>query len=220
MIRERLADRVHPGFVGYLDGDAPNTEQECARYARLLASAPIDLCMVGFGENGHIAFNDPAVADFRDPLFVKRVCLDERCRMQQVGEGHFPNLESVPAEALTITCPAIMRSRHLVCCVPDRRKAESVLLALEGPVSEDCPASIVRTHPQAHIFLRSGVCLFVTALRRGDGECRRGGLVPAARHKQLFRSFRISTQIIFVPSCCLSGYGMALTENSEASLIF
>ena len=128
-------------------------DAECRRYAALLGAAPIDITFLGFGENGHIAFNDPHAADFNDPVAVKRVAMDLRCRRQQVGEGHFPSVEEMPAEALTITCPALLACRHAVCTVPDRRKAEAVRNALQGPVSTACPASAVRAHPSAAIFL-------------------------------------------------------------------
>ena len=150
---EHLASRVHPGAVHYLEGDAPGPEAECARYAALLAAAPVDIALLGFGENGHVAFNDPHVADFADPLAVKVVEMDRRCRAQQVGEGHFPGIDAVPRFALTLTCPKLFRARTLVCSVPDRRKAEAVRNALRGPVSAACPASGVRTHPDAHLFL-------------------------------------------------------------------
>lgn len=152
-LRTRLADPVRPYKVHYLNGDVPNLEEECRRYGDLLRSEPIDVCFLGFGENGHIAFNDPHSADFNDPLVVKRVTLDEKCRLQQVGEGHFPNLETVPQEALTVTCPFLTSARCLICCVPERRKAEAVRDALEGPIDHSCPASLVRKHPQAFVFL-------------------------------------------------------------------
>jgi glucosamine-6-phosphate deaminase len=152
-LREHLAELVHPGAVHYLAGDAPDVEAECERYARLLAAGPMDISFVGFGENGHIAFNDPGAADFNDPRLIKKVELAARSRLQQVGEGHFPTLEAVPREALTLTCPALLRAEHLLCCVPDRRKAEAVKNALEGPLTPDCPASLVRTHAGAWIFL-------------------------------------------------------------------
>jgi glucosamine-6-phosphate deaminase len=136
-----------------MNGDAADPEAEAARYAALLDESPIDLCFVGFGENGHIAFNDPEVAVFDDPQTVRRVQLAERCRLQQVGEGHFESLSSVPPEALTITCSAIMRCRHLICFVPAGRKAQAVRDALAGPVSTACPASIIRTHPRATVYL-------------------------------------------------------------------
>ena len=134
-------------------GNAPDVDAECRRYEQLLREAPITLCMLGFGENGHIAFNDPHVANFQDPQGVKRVDLDERDRRQQAGEGHFPGWESVPREAITLTCPMLMGSENIIGCVPELRKAEAVKNALEGPVSTKCPGSVVRTHPQAHIYL-------------------------------------------------------------------
>jgi glucosamine-6-phosphate deaminase len=152
-IKTRVEDKVHPGKMNYLAGDAPDLEAEMNRYTRLLNDAPIDLAFVGFGENGHIAFNDPHVADFNDPLAVKRVTLDEPCRKQQAGEGHFKDVESVPGEALTVTCTGLFRANAWVCCVPEARKAEAVRNALEGPVSVACPASIVRRHPNAYVYL-------------------------------------------------------------------
>jgi glucosamine-6-phosphate deaminase len=152
-LKTHLVDIVHPAQVHYLEGDAPDLERECQRYENLLRSAPIDICLLGFGENGHIAFNDPPNADFQDPLVVKKVDLDEKCRLQQVGEGHFASLQASPREALTLTCPFLMSARHLICCVPERRKAEAVRNAIEGPISPSCPASLVRVHSQANIYL-------------------------------------------------------------------
>lgn len=152
-IKTRVEDKVHPFKVHYLNGDAPDLDAEMKRYSQLLTEAPIDLAFVGFGENGHIAFNDPCVADFNDPATVKRVILDEACRRQQAGEGHFKDPGAVPPEALTIACPGLFRADAWICCVPEARKAEAVRNALEGPISESCPASIVRRHPNAHVFL-------------------------------------------------------------------
>lgn len=152
-IRTRLEQKIHPAAAHYLDGDVADLDGEIRRYSKLLLEAPIDLAFVGFGENGHIAFNDPGVADFKDPATVKRVTLDEACRRQQAGEGHFKDIDSVPKEALTITCPGLFRAKAWVCCVPERRKAEAVRNALEGPISESCPASLVRTHPNAFVYL-------------------------------------------------------------------
>jgi glucosamine-6-phosphate deaminase len=152
-LQKRVVNLVHPGACHYLDGDATDLATESNRYASLLREAPIDLAFVGFGENGHIAFNDPHAADFKDPLTVKIVELDEECRKQQVGEGHFPTFEAVPQHAVTLTCPALMASLQLVCCVPDSRKAKAVRDALEGPIWTTCPASIVRTHPSAWLYL-------------------------------------------------------------------
>lgn len=152
-LKDNVADVVHPSRVHYLAGDVRDIDAELRRYAELVTGAPIHVCFIGFGENGHIAFNDPHVADFADPLMLKRVRLDERCRLQQVGEGHFPTIASVPAEAITLTCPALMRSEHLICTVPDQRKAKAVAAAIQGPLTPQCPASLVFTHPRADVFL-------------------------------------------------------------------
>ncbi|MBV8818736.1 MAG: glucosamine-6-phosphate deaminase [Acidobacteriaceae bacterium] len=152
-IRERVENKVHPGRMEYLNGTAQDIDGEIERYSGLLEQAPIDVGFVGFGENGHIAFNDPPVADFHDPATVKRVTLDEPCRRQQAGEGHFPNVDSVPKEALSVTCSALFRISAWVSCVPDARKAQAVLNALTGPISTACPASIVREHPNATVYL-------------------------------------------------------------------
>ncbi|MGH9584558.1 MAG: glucosamine-6-phosphate deaminase [Bryobacteraceae bacterium] len=152
-VKIQLADRVHPRAVHYLRGNAAGLQDEANRYSMLLSEAPIDIAFVGFGENGHIAFNDPHVADFSDRVSVKLVSLDEASRRQQVGEGHFPDLDSVPRQALTLTCPAILGAEYWVCCVPDLRKAKAVKCALEGPISTACPASLIRTHPRAYLYL-------------------------------------------------------------------
>lgn len=152
-IRTRVEEKAHPGKTNYLAGDAADLDAEMRRYSQLLNAAPIDLAFVGFGENGHIAFNDPHVADFDDPATVKRITLDEASRRQQAGEGHFKDFGSVPREALTVTCSGLFRAESWVCCVPERRKAEAVRNALEGPISESCPASLVRRHPNADVYL-------------------------------------------------------------------
>jgi len=152
-MNQHFVEIVHPGKVNYLDGNARDLDAESRRYEQAVRSAPITLCLIGIGENGHIAFNDPHVADFHDPLGMKRVVLDEPCRRQQAGEGHFDGFESVPKEAVTLTCPLLMSSENLICSVPEKRKAQAVKNALEGPVTEQCPGSVVRTHPRAWIYL-------------------------------------------------------------------
>jgi glucosamine-6-phosphate deaminase len=136
-----------------LNGDAADLQAEIARYTQLLKQAPIDVAFVGFGENGHIAFNDPPTADFNDPVMVKIVTLDEACRRQQAGEGHFRDLTGVPKEAVTITCSGLFRADAWVCCVPESRKAQAVRDALEGAIAETCPASLVQRHPNAYVYL-------------------------------------------------------------------
>jgi glucosamine-6-phosphate deaminase len=154
-IRERVATPLRPGEVQYLQGDAADLAAECRRYEAALRAAPLDLVCMGIGENGHIAFNDPPVADFRDPVWVKIVELDEACRRQQVGEGHFAGFDDVPTHALSLTVPALLAPRALQVVAPERRKAEAVRDALAGPVSTACPASILREQPHATLFLDS-----------------------------------------------------------------
>jgi len=151
--KEHLLGKVRPAAFHGIRGEASDPEAECARYAALLAEAPIDLVCMGIGENGHIAFNDPPVADFQDSLAVKVVELDEACRRQQVNDDCFPDLDSVPRRAISLTCPALMSARHLVCSVPGARKAEAVRATLTGPVATACPASILRTHASATLYL-------------------------------------------------------------------
>jgi glucosamine-6-phosphate deaminase len=166
-LKDHLAGRVGPGKVHYLAGDAADLDEECRRYASLLTSRPVDISFLGFGENGHIAFNDPHVADPNDPRVVKRVTTDEACRLQQVREGHFPDLASVPADAITLTCPALLASENLICSVPDLRKARAVQRALEGPISAETPASLVRTHPRTYIYLDRDSASLLSPAARG-----------------------------------------------------
>lgn len=152
-LKDRILDEVKPAEVHFLNGDAADIEAEVTRYENLLRDTEIDLACIGIGENGHIAFNDPPVADFNDPVLVKVVELDEKCRLQQLGEGWFPTLDDVPTHALSLTVPGIMRAERICCVVPDERKAEAVKNTLYGPVSTQCPASILRKHKHCTLFL-------------------------------------------------------------------
>ena len=154
-IRERLVDPARPKAAYYVEG-LGDAQAECARYTDLLRGHPLDLCCLGIGENGHLAFNDPPVADFDDPLDVKVVELDAGCRRQQVNEGHFPDVDAVPTRAITVTIPALLRAGRVLAIVPEARKAEPVRDALMGPVSTRCPASALRTITHATIHLDSG----------------------------------------------------------------
>lgn len=154
-LRERVELKLKPGQFHYLEGDALEPLAECERYTKLLRAQPVDLCLLGIGENGHLAFNDPPVADFNDPHAVKLVKLDAASRQQQVGEGHFPDLASVPQYALTLTIPALCSARKMLCIVPEQRKARAVKDALRGPISTACPASFLRTQPHGTLFLDS-----------------------------------------------------------------
>jgi glucosamine-6-phosphate deaminase len=153
-IHERIVVPTNPRGAHYLDG-LSQPEAECDRYAELLRLQPLDLCCLGIGENGHLAFNDPPVADFDDPLDVKVVALDEACRRQQVGEGHFPTDADVPELAMTVTIPALLRARTVIAVVPDARKAAPVRAALAGPVTTACPASFLQRTTHASIWLDS-----------------------------------------------------------------
>ncbi|MCX7671856.1 MAG: glucosamine-6-phosphate deaminase [Anaerolineae bacterium] len=152
-LRDHLLAAVRPGAFYPVPGQAADLAAACREYEALLKAHPADLCAMGIGENGHIAFNDPPFADFDDPVWVKVVKLDERSRRQQVGEGHFPNLDAVPTHAITLTIPALLAAQRILCIVPEARKAEAVERALLGPLSEDCPASILRQAGHAHLLL-------------------------------------------------------------------
>lgn len=152
-LKERILDDVKPATVHFLQGDADNIEKETQRYEELLKQHEIDIACIGVGENGHLAFNDPPVADFNDPRLVKVVELDERCRRQQLGEGWFATPADVPTHALSLTIPAIMRCKTISCVVPDERKAQAVRAALLGEISTKCPASILRRHADAVMWL-------------------------------------------------------------------
>lgn len=152
-LRERVETLVKPGAFHYIEGDAPLPLDECDRYTRLLAAQPIDLCCLGVGENGHLAFNDPPVARFDDKPILKMVKLDDACKMQQVREGHFPSLEAVPPYAFTLTIPALCAARKMICLAPETRKAEAIRRALRGPIETACPASFLRQQPHCTLLL-------------------------------------------------------------------
>jgi glucosamine-6-phosphate deaminase len=151
-LKERLIDRVHPGTVHLLRGEADDLLGECRRLNRIIGEHEIDASFIGIGENGHLAFNDPP-ADFEvtDPYIL--VDLDEACRRQQLGEGWFPSLDAVPRQAISMSIQQIMRSRAIVCTVPDQRKAQAVHDCLAGVVTPLHPASILRRHEDAFVFL-------------------------------------------------------------------
>jgi len=152
-MRERVESRVKPRAFHYLEGDALMPIDECERYTKLLQAQPIDLCCLGVGENGHIAFNDPPVANFTDKRSVNIVALDEKCRLQQVGEGHFTGMDAVPQYALTLTIPMLCSAKKMLCIAPEKRKAQAIKDALQGPISTACPASILRRQAHCTLFL-------------------------------------------------------------------
>ena len=150
---DNIFHKVNPGRVHYLNGNAEDLQRECERYSHLLKEHSLDIACIGIGENGHIAFNDPHVADFQDSYLVKVVDLDEKCRRQQVNDGCFSSIQDVPRNALTLTIPAIMSARYVYCIVPGVTKQEAVKNTLEGPIDTSCPASILRTHPSARLII-------------------------------------------------------------------
>lgn len=141
--------------VHYIRGSAADPEAECLRYSQLLQEFPVDVVCLGIGENGHIAFNDPWVAQFEDPKAVKIVELDAMCRNQQVNDGCFPTLGDVPTHAITLTIPSLVSAKYMFCVVPAATKAEAVKNTVYGEISEDCPASILRKHPNAILYCDS-----------------------------------------------------------------
>ena len=139
--------------VNYIDITTTNPEREAERYGKLLQENPTDIVIMGIGENGHIAFNDPPVADFKDGKWVKPVKLDEICRQQQVNDGCFESIDKVPTHAMTLTVPTLVKAPYLFCIVPAPTKAKAVYETLNGSIGEHCPASVLRTHDNAKLYL-------------------------------------------------------------------
>lgn len=152
-LRERIFDKVPFRNVFLINGSAPDPEQECARYAALLEAYPADITFMGIGENTHLAFNDPHMADFNDPKLVKIVDLDIPCRQQQVNEGCFPQLSQVPVDAYTLTIPALLRAKAIYCMVPGKSKAPAAYHTLTADITEKYPSTILRTLPNAWLLL-------------------------------------------------------------------
>ncbi|MEN3325571.1 MAG: glucosamine-6-phosphate deaminase [Acidobacteriota bacterium] len=150
---DRLMNKVSIGEFHGLRGDAPDAEQEVNRYAELLRHNPPDFAVLGIGENGHLAFIDPPCCDFNDPQAVKIVALDEVCRNQQVNDGAFTSLDDVPRNALSLTIPTLMARPKLFAIAPGPAKRQAIKNTVEGPISTQCPASILRTHRDAHLFI-------------------------------------------------------------------
>ncbi|MDX3001816.1 glucosamine-6-phosphate deaminase [Kribbella solani] len=152
-IRERIAEPFGPARVEYIDGEATDVDAECLRYEALLRSAPIDLTCMGIGENGHLAFNEPDQADFADPRWVRPITLTPESLHQQVGEGHFPDIASVPPTAISLTIPALLSARTVQVVAPEERKATAVRNTLTLLISPACPSTILRRTPHAILYL-------------------------------------------------------------------
>jgi glucosamine-6-phosphate deaminase len=151
-LKERLVDVVHPGRVHFIQGEVADPAAECRRINAIIAQDTIDVAFVGIGENGHLAFNDPP-ADFDSEVPYIIVELDEACRRQQLGEGWFASLEEVPTTAISMSIQQIMKSGAIICTVPDKRKARAVKQCFEGEISPIHPASILRKHANAFVYL-------------------------------------------------------------------
>jgi glucosamine-6-phosphate deaminase len=154
-LRNALFSKVPFKKVNYLNGNHPDITAECNRYSELLKQYPVDITCMGIGENGHLAFNDPPVADFDDPVLVKKVQLDEACRQQQVNDGCFKQLSDVPTHAITLTIPALMAAPSIFCMVPGPTKAKAVYNAIHHNIDESVPSSILRRHDNAILFIDS-----------------------------------------------------------------
>ncbi|MED4600431.1 glucosamine-6-phosphate deaminase [Paenibacillus validus] len=151
-LKRSIFNKVQPGVVHLIDG-SDGVEAECRRYAELLQEAPIDFVFLGIGENGHLAFNDPPVADFADPYAVKAIPLETACRQQQVNDGCFPDLNAVPTHALTLTIPVLMSAYRLFCMVPGPTKREAVRNTLKLSITTACPATVLRTHLNCTLYV-------------------------------------------------------------------
>lgn len=152
-IRERIEEPFSPAKVEYIAGDAPDPQAEADRYEALLREAPLDLVCMGIGENGHLAFNEPYDADFTDERWARIITLTDESVRQQVGEGHFPDEASTPKTAISLTIPALLSAAHVQVCAPEARKAGAVAAAVSEPISNACPATILRRTPHATVFL-------------------------------------------------------------------
>lgn len=152
-LKDRIFGKVPFKTVNYLNGQADDLEKECERYANLLRKNPVDIVCMGIGENGHIAFNDPGLADFNDEKLVKIIELELASRQQQVNDKCFDLLSDVPKQALTLTIPALLQGKFMYCMVPASNKAQAVFNTLNDDISEDCPATILRTKENVTLYL-------------------------------------------------------------------
>ena len=152
-LSKRIFSKLPFKQVYYIDSQTQDPESEARRYAKLLEQKPADIVFMGVGENGHIAFNDPPVADFNDPKQVKVVTLDHQCRLQQVHDGCFATLDDVPIQAITLTIPELMKAKQIFCMVPAKTKAEAIMHLLTEDPNTGCPATILTTHANARLYL-------------------------------------------------------------------
>lgn len=152
-LKRRIFNKVPFKRIFYINGQSTNEDDECERYTDLLKQYPVDIVCLGIGENGHLAFNDPHIANFQDAQMVKVVNLELVSRQQQVNDGCFTRLHLVPTRAITLTIPALMRAPWVFCFVPSTNKAQAVYRTLNNTINEKCPASILRTKENAKLYL-------------------------------------------------------------------
>lgn len=152
-LKVKLFDLVPIKSVFYINGNAPDIEHECTRYAQLLTDYAADIICMGIGENTHIAFNDPFVANFNDTILVKKVALDHASRQQQVNDKCFQILDEVPVDAITLTVPALLKAKYAYVIVPGKNKAQAIYSTVEEEISEEFPSTILRNHPNAILFI-------------------------------------------------------------------
>ncbi|WP_107668184.1 glucosamine-6-phosphate deaminase [Cyanothece sp. BG0011] len=169
-LHERVEKRINPKSFNYLIGDGLEPIEECDRYTQLLKQYPIDLCCLGVGVNGHLAFNEPQVANFDDPHWVKIVKLDQQTRWMQVSQGHFKEFDQVPKYALTVTIPTILSAKKIICLAPGENKAEIIQQMLQEAISTQCPASILRKHSDATLFLDKKSAALLSSPDVSSGE--------------------------------------------------
>jgi len=177
-LRKHLFDAVRPGLVNYMRGYSPDLSAEITRYTSLFCACPPDITCAGIGENGHLAFNEPRVADFETSALVAIAELTDESRRQQANDGLFDDPREVPLRALTLTVPALLSASMIVCMAPGESKAEAVRAMLTGPVTTDCPASILRSHPNATLYLDAAsarVILGPPSALRADKERAHNG---------------------------------------------
>jgi glucosamine-6-phosphate deaminase len=151
-LKEKVASKISPRQFHFIEGDAIDPLAECSRYSQLLQQKPIDLCLLGIGDNGHLAFNEPSVADFSDPHVIKLVKLEEVTRQQQIKGAFFSNLNEVPNYAYTLTIPTICQAKKIFCLASGKQKQEVVRKTLQEAITVNFPATILRTQPQAILF--------------------------------------------------------------------
>lgn len=169
-LKDNIFEKVNFKNYYLMDFSNGDVSAEIARYEDILKANPLDIAFIGIGENGHIAFNDPGVANFNDPLLIKEAILDDTCRQQQVNDGCFPTIDDVPKTAATVTIPLIMSAKKIFCMVPAISKAKAVERTINGDIIEDFPSTILRTHKNATLYLDRESSKYILEQKGGEIE--------------------------------------------------